>query len=173
MTSKERPIIFSGAMVRAIMDGRKTQTRRVIRHANCPYGSVGDVLYVREKWQALNQNGQWWHEVPRHERDQHFWEFTNPVAPAISAMPPRWLPSIHMPRDAYRISLGILSIRRERLQSISEADARAEGVRASDFEAASSIEAFRLLWDEINGVRGFDWESNPLVWVVCFRMLEE
>lgn len=124
-------------MVAAILEGRKTQTRRVIKLADgslpdddsipayepeegyqranyvmdysktfpqwkqldCPKGKPGDRLWVRETWQGQTQDGRWWHEVKEH-RELYNWAWTNPVQPAYDAVPPRWMPSIHMPRMA-------------------------------------------------------------------------
>lgn len=146
---KERPIRFSAPMVRAILEGRKTQTRRVVKPqpvidrtwlggwkhetrkattalgspliANaCPYGQPGDRLWVRETW-APRTLGAW----PL--MDQHM----KPIYRASEDRPEWkqiWKPSIHMPRWASRITLEVTGVRVERLQDISEADAIAEGV---------------------------------------------
>lgn len=219
---KEHPILFSGPMVQAILEGKKTVTRRVVKFPphtytpdlswvasvnqdgqgdwvawgpksvtddfskkaypngggfSCPYGKPGDSLWVRETWQAQTQNGQWWHEV-KAERELYNWAWTNPVEPAFEATPPRWLPSIHMPRAASRITLKITGVRTERLQDISEADAIAEGIKQGSngfwlpggYDNAPAL-AYRDLWDSINGKRpGCDWQSNPWVWVLEFEV---
>lgn len=140
---KERPILFSGAMVRALLDGTKTQTRRALKvrcqeigerddgsrwpwsehpdtaadhwHA-CPYGQLGDRLWVRETF------GHPW----RHAQPDYFYRATDAD---VASHPDfgRWTPSIHMPRAASRILLEIVSVRVERLQDISADDCRAEG----------------------------------------------
>ncbi len=166
---KERPILFSGAMVRAILEGRKTQTRRIVKpqppqhtrevttfhHPDprthywafdgeslmdwaqpCPYGEVGDRLYVRETWQHSN------HPFGPYESDcLVFYRadyFDDPHGPDGEKSPEgkyrEWRPSIHMPRAASRITLEVTDVRVERLQEISEADAIAEGVESIDFE---------------------------------------
>lgn len=142
---KERPILFSGAMVRAILDGSKTQTRRVVKgldpdrlaetmtpaqHARiqrelpeafgaryfCPFGQPGDRLWVRETWSPTALDGVYQYR-------------------ASGGLPgTTWKPSIHMPRKACRIELEIVSVRVERLQDISEADADAEGCERLDSE---------------------------------------
>nr|WP_262390046.1 hypothetical protein [Burkholderia arboris] len=90
-------------------------------------------------------------------------------------------PSIHMPRWASRITLEITGVRAERLQSISESDARAEGVTIADHHMRGycagsyrppSIRAFHDLWDSLNAARGHGWDTNPWVWVVAFRRIE-
>lgn len=99
-----------------------------------------------------------------------------------SERPFRWRPSLHMPRWASRIALDVVSVRVERLQAITEADAFAEGVEANPYvmcdgttDEAMSISArdnFRSLWDTINGKRpGCSWGDNPWVWVVEFRRI--
>jgi hypothetical protein len=213
--AKERPILFSGPMVRAILEGRKTQTRRVIkpqvgdwvsridsapwidgahRHGidgqwilvsedfekvrcfgHCPYGKAGDRLWVRETWQAINTEMKWWHEWPANDRTSMNWAWTNPVLPAYEQTPPRWLPSIHMPRWASRITLEIISVRVERLQGISAGDICAEGVDCVTELDGSPADHYNRqswvkLWDSINGARGYGWDVNPWVWVIEFKL---
>lgn len=211
---KYHPIIFSDDMVRAILEGRKTQTRRIIKmrdgslcedddipayekaedgqrqRANyvmdfsktfpqwqmmeCPYGSIGDLLWVREKWNAQNTNGQWWHEVPRKDRSLWNWAWTNPVRPAYDEIPPRWLPSIHMPRMASRITLEIVNVRVEKVQEITPEDAYAEGCYSDkSIEVASEwsiVTMFKHLWRSIHDGDGVCWEDDPWVWVVDFKV---
>lgn len=192
---KESPILFSEKMVRAILAGKKSQTRRIVnpqphagiresvfvksgiedghgREIKSPYGYIGDILWVRESWQAQNTSGLWWHEVPRNDRPLWNWAFTNPVEPAFESMPPRWIPSIHMPRMACRIELEITELRIERLNNISEGDAIAEGCQAwieNGQATDTAISDYAHLWNEINLERGYSWESNPFVWVVSFQ----
>lgn len=184
--TKERPILFSGAMVRAILDGRKTQTRRVAkqfagrddldallrrfpRQEGCPYGNRGDRLWVRETWAqpaALDPGPTVYRAdypacVPA--------GFENvPPAEAIT-----WKPSIHMPRAACRLVLEVTGARVERLQAITEADATAEGVEPilvpPDGGSCPYYEGFRALWGRINGAGS--WDQNPWVWVVEFRRI--
>ena len=188
---RERPILFSAPMVRAILAGTKTQTRRAIkapgifvssgainghgvvsmtdagiREVRCPYGQPGDRLWVREAWKVdLN------HRFYRADGD--------PGGPVP------WTPSIHMPRWASRITLEVTGVRVERPQDISEADAKAEGVhrcldglwsggawkhlrRPNCY--ADPCNAFCDLWASINGPGS--WDANPWVWVVEFRRVE-
>lgn len=189
---EERPILFSGSMVREILEGKKTQTRRVVKgvaldwlqpnmftpeyvalpeNLLSPYGYVGDVLWVRESWQAQNTGGLWWHEVPRNERSLWNWAFTNPIEPAYEETPPRWMPSIHMPRGASRITLEVTRLHIERLQEITHDDAVAEGFYEKPNKAFGRL-GFSILWDEINAKRGYSWESNPFVWVVSFKKID-
>ena len=148
---KERPILFSGPMVRAILAGTKTQTRRVVkeRHIdaappvhffqylreNCPYGQPGDRLWVRETWQGpLIDDLDAYRAEPSDYNKPEFCEYAadGGAAPEFITLDDelvrRWRPSIHMPRWASRILLEITSVRVERLHEISEADAQAEGV---------------------------------------------
>ncbi len=219
---KERPILFSGPMVRAILEGRKTQTRRVVKHAipdwiesfgySCftpsgsisgrgihpthgaaenhypnPFGHPIHRLWVREKFSVwsggMTDCGEEWDLVdgPLTEMDhgRHI-----EYAATSESFPERWRPSIHMPRWACRLQLEITGVRVERLQDISEEDAKAEGAvpltsigpgqRLSDGGTRTQLTspytiAFGSLWDSINFDRGFGWAFNPWVWVVEFR----
>jgi len=179
---KERPILFSGPMVRAILEGRKTQTRRMVKPqpaiatpgcfdvTKCPYGVVGDCIWVRETWARIHDgilhkldpepdirtpHGNGWSTVYRADGEPYHW--------SDYGVP--WRPSIHMPRWASRITLEIVSIRVERLQDIREEGASAEGV---DW-GTRRVFAFRDLWDSIYG----NWDANPWVWVVEFRRVEK
>ena len=181
---RERPIIFSGPMVKAILEGRKTQTRRVLKkrgqyttrkEARCPYGQPGDRLWVRETFMA--HSGSWRYLASSGFFDSWFGQ--------------KWTPSIHMPRGASRILLEITGVRVERLQEITEEDAKAEGVplliqkmKVTDtkfvdgklgvfgkIEEATYRGPFRDLWDKLNEKRGFGWRRDPWVWVLTFKML--
>ncbi len=165
----ERPILFSAPMVRAILAGTKTQTRRVVKpprgypqysycdpfamppavwwwngehervgvRQECPYGVAGDLLWVRETWaKAPTLNPLEYHyraDRPDYELEQE--REARRLAPKLSKQYSewRWRPSIHMPRRASRITLRVTSVRVERLQEIGEDDAKAEGVRYTDF----------------------------------------
>lgn len=154
---RERPILFSAPMVRAILSGQKTQTRRIaskaVRHPDlgnlytpgalvmerepqhvidraCPYGQPGDRLWVRETWQHANHpDGPYRSGVTVHYRADYI---DDPHGPGGEKSPEgryrTWRPSIHMPRAASRITLEITGVRVERLRDISEADALAEGL---------------------------------------------
>jgi hypothetical protein len=201
---KERPIIFSGPMVRALLDGSKTQTRRVCRpqptefvggpgvtlrdgspaplvplddsvepygrEIVCPYGQPGDRLWVRESFcKIIGQSGGWI-ETDYQATYTHGFRLGDSLG-----LKKRWTPSIHMPRAASRITLEITSVRVERLQDISEADAQAEGVTddgslVTDLDGkdrGGTIAAYATLWEVINGVGS--WDDNPWVWVVSFK----
>ncbi|WP_334034710.1 hypothetical protein [Burkholderia cepacia] len=219
---KERPILFSGPMVRAILEGRKTQTRRVVKHqppddvasiivshyhptivdrhgeqvpgdeifgaysddgdwgCKSPFGEPGDRLWVREAWQHSNHPlGPYDADCLVHYRADYL---DDPHGPDGEKSPEgkyrTWRPSIHMPRAASRITLEITGVRVERLQSISESDARAEGVTIEDHHMRGycagehlppSIRAFRDLWDGLDADRGQGWDANPWVWAIEFR----
>lgn len=174
----ERPILFSGPMVRAILEGRKTVTRRVIRgslptdpapvHFACPYGRKGDRLWVRETFYCDDYR---YPDAPVEDlrrlleyRADHRcanWEAGCPCRDENGRS--NWRPSIHMPRWACRLELEVVSVRAERLHEITDgAEVLAEGV------LTSSRDGFANLWDEINGKRA-PWRDNPWVWRVEFR----
>ncbi len=202
---KERPILFSGPMVRAILDGKKTMTRRLLKpqpvlesswrwkprklfdvnvdHVNpsmCPHGSPGDVLWVRENFQTcecVDCIGIWYpatNEMRVLEYDPTTDDYTRITQKlsrdfADESIPMR--PSIHMPRWASRLSLQIQSVRVERLQDASLDDIRAEGIQSTIDYGPILVEMWKELWNELNAKRGYPWESNPLVWVVEFKVL--
>jgi hypothetical protein len=192
---KERPILFSAPMVRAILAGTKTQTRRVAKltHAGhvkepgghrrwhtadfdarlaCPYGQPGDRLWVRETWVHVDDTDDKLDGMG----SQTYWRASS-FAPDMDTEwlhqhKLKWRPSIHMPRWASRITLEITGVRLERLQGISEADAIAEGVTNSLHLSGGRFarDNFAHLWWTING--DGSWEVNPLVWVVEFNRLK-
>ncbi len=209
---KERPILFSGAMIRAILAGQKTQTRRAakpVKHPDlgnlydpgalvmerepqhvidraCPYGQPGDRLWVRETWAAHCDEDN----LPPRDcsRDVRFYAVEHGRQHGLNPRIGKWRPSIHMPRWHSRILLEIVSVRVERLQSISEADAEAEGIdflrhiqdndeTLTDRDVYQCLrdltarDLYELLWDSINGEGS--WAANPWVWAVEFKRVEE
>lgn len=189
---KERPILFKAEMVRAILEGRKTQTRRMLkvqpldvlpmnipdawvtletrdpephgRHIKCRFGKVGDRLWVRETWYHANPI----EETPgyvSYRADGEFIEF-------YKKQGCKWKPSIFMPRWASRITLEIVSVRIERLQDITENDAVAEGVMGdeTEYDQATPKMCYAALWEKINGPGS--WDANPFVWVVEFKRVD-
>jgi hypothetical protein len=224
---KKRPILFNDEMVRAILDGRKTQTRRVVksidhdlldmmsedaetgapdsellellygpstddnaksvadqwmvRCTECPeegvltlgqgFGRVGDRLWVREAWREFNATDECGcSEAPCAcpESGTALYRASHDDGES------KWRPSIHMPRWASRITLEITDVRVERLQDISEKDARAEGVPGEKEANAAGLDwfdkprrAFRFLWQSIIGPES--WNENPWVWVIEFK----
>ncbi len=195
----ERPILFSGPMVRAILDGRKTVTRRIVRGVvesggaysteawergempRCPYGSPGDRLWVRETWCLAHPD---YHDTDREAGSRPvkdgrfcFYAATDDVDTGDGSP---WKPSIHMPRWASRITLEVVCIRVERLQEIDEVDILAEGVTVDVVAKLTGTpwadmptlhHAWERLWDSINGDRA-SWASNPWVWRVEFRRVQ-
>jgi len=189
MQPRERPILFQGAMVRAILAGTKTQTRRVewkprrqngpvpadvtylpdftTYRSTCPYGQPGDRLWVRESF--------------IHEPADYCWEASvsipsRPASTVYRADFPHsqpgegWKPSIHMPRQLCRLVLEITRVRVERLQAISDEDAAAEGWPEPPPDGTSHAAPrawYAALWESINGPSS--WAADPWVWVVEFR----
>ena len=160
---KTRPIIFTAESVRAILEGRKTQTRRVVKPQpfiddtdfvkyECPFGRIGGQLWVREKW------------IPRSGVPLYYADYPSEESVGIAAMyseTGRWKTPLFMPRVASRITLKIVNIRVERLWDITDEDVRAEGYEhPNDFLNA---------WEKLNGKHGYHWESSPWVWVIEFE----
>jgi len=193
---KERPILFSGPMVRAILDGSKTQTRRTFKgttehkgpynpacmeahqQANgwgsiCPHGTPGDRLWVRETWAVQHGFDAW---TPRHipRGARIYYSATADLKGPCGVGGLRCRPSIFMPRWASRILLEITDVRVQRLQEISEGDARAEGAIGALNDSIGdnwcACEAFAALWESINGPGS--WHANPWVWAITFQRLE-
>lgn len=188
---KARPILFSAPMVRAVLGGCKTQKRMIVKpqptpdaarfvpweteegswaaQSNsgkmfvnaswqpvvCPYGQPGDRLWVRETF---------WLEEPWKPGDYISYRATEQVV-----LGP-WKPSIFMPRKASRITLEIVSVRVERLQDISEDDAKAEGVEPYAPDDGRYVEGYRELWQSINGAGS--WALNPWVWRIEFKVIK-
>lgn len=212
---KERPILLAAPMVRAILDGRKTLTRRLVKirkergeweastiggagvkHPDgtqaveqaciwntttgtvliCPYGSLGDRLWVRETWhpESSKIDGS-----PAYKADVDY-----------DTRDCKWKPSIHMPRSASRILLEITNVRVDKLQNISEDDAIAEGIQKFDIHSSDArmekstvygtdsktafgfnyVNGYQNLWESIHGE--YSWDLNPWVWVVEFKVIE-
>lgn len=203
---KERGILFNGDMVRAVLDGRKTKIRRIIKPQpiwvaepnvpfntsdadpkgiiNCPFGVVGDRLWVRETF-ALEHRVNYGQKPPFDDGrpikyDEYTW-----MQPHYRATDPtpeldyedgdgpkvKWTPSARMPRWASRINLEITGVRVERLQDISEEDAKAEGsdplLVPPDGGSMPHVEGFCADWELIYGAGS--WDKNPFVWVIEFR----
>jgi len=234
----ERPILFSAEMVRAILDGRKTQTRRkmkaqpypdsivTVKHFNqtvidrhgdmqpgpeifgahwddgehglrCPYGAPGDTLWVRETWAHYQTVNHVWRSEGRafdevsdglagyradgHDSIEDFRAHVRLMSGCdlehVIINGDRWRPSIHMPRWASRITLRITDVRVERLQDISEGDARAEGCPYPPEWAGRFMDRdetaktwFKSLWNHIHGPDA--WQENPWVWVISFERVK-
>ena len=188
-----KPILFNTEMVRVIMEGRKTVTRRVVKPqppatsvvrkrgctwdwsfwADCDMGHImklpyhpGDILWVRETW-AKNPFG-----------DGYIYPTEVPGAGQ------KWKPSIHMPREAARLFLRVTDVRVERLQDIDDDGAKAEGANYQDGKNVgweekmrrTAIDRFAEIWD--NTIKPADlhlygWEANPWVWVIEFERISK
>lgn len=227
----ERGMIFNGEMVRAIIDGRKTQTRRIVKGTDgavkfckewdingeeifvvlgekdhtgmnpvlgaisCPFGGVGDRIWVRETWSDVNlegipavayhadgdvyslmedesfldEDGAFNYDDPRVTK----YHFAAWYSDLIGGIEGDWRPSIHMPRWASRILLEITDIRVERLASVSDEDAGKEGYPADPSPFGGPMDKwlwFRQLWDGIYPEQSF--KHNPWVWVIEFKRIE-
>lgn len=199
---KERPILFSAPMVRAILEGRKSQTRRVvklqprtradigyhgagrpfIRNPNplrsnlaCPYGEPGDRLWVREAHRLTVCACTEACRGPGHV----YYEADGSGYQRVACEKLR--PGIHMHRWASRVTLEVTGVRVERLQDISEADAVAEGVE-SDFASPEYAAQYGALCGRQSRygyaklwtqINGRgSWDANPWVWVVEFKRIE-
>lgn len=191
--TRERPILFSGAMVRAILDGAKTQTRRVVtRRVNDegqwvvtrPGGWADGRPHTSEEivgqgWRCpYGQPGDrlwvretWW---PRCG-DAHLYGIREVVyrcdyGGTGGCLTPRsWRPSIHMPRWASRLTLELTAVRVQRVQEISKEDATAEGFERTPCLPIDPRDWFRGRWDALNAKRGYPWDANPWVWALTFR----
>lgn len=163
----DKPIIFSGPMVLAILDGRKTQTRRLVKNGKpCRY-KVGDRLWVKENAYIAQKQFGTFNNCCDREGDGRMVGYSasmdGDAVRCANDYGVRELSSIYMPRWASRLSLDMLAVRREPLQAITEADALAEG-----FDSTGSFSAY---WDSLHGKRGNGWETNPEVDVITFRSL--
>jgi hypothetical protein len=146
---------------------------RCVLSLACPYGDVGDRLWVRETWAEVNGGA--------------FYKADEPW-PEAYGPEPKWKPSIHMPRWASRIILEVTDVRVERVQDTTEEDAKAEGVESLGPSIGAEhgfvddsgrthgthpyTLAFACLWDEINADRGFPWRDNPWVWCLTFKRVQ-
>lgn len=210
--SKERGMIFNAEMVRAILSGQKTQTRRIVKnvssdscmtlkepaknrdgiythvmdapkHGLCPHGNVGDRIWVRETWQGplvdFERSDDLLRNPEKYEKPENcVYEADGVPAPefydADDNLRCCWRLSIHMPRWASRILLEITNVRVERLNDISEEDARSEGVTPTPLPAEKLVGgklAFAELWASIYGYE--NWQANPWVWVIEFKRVRE
>lgn len=180
-----KPILFNGEMVRAILEGRKTMTRRPanVTNNNCkhgfitpipyhvprriedhvaysPFGGPGDRLWVKETFITgplnCSSDERWVRYRATDEKD----------IPKGT----RWKPSIHMSRWASRITLEITEVRVERVQEITEEDAVREGIDQCNQPNRATVMEFAKLWDSIYSKK-YPWSSNPWVWVYTFRRI--
>lgn len=188
--SRVLPILFNMEMVRSILDGRKSCTRRIIKPQPQGYFEVseeplyiydtdgkqgkitppyqpGDILYVRETWKQA-PNGYYYYED---------WQ-RNDIADIT-----KWKPSIHMPKEAARIWLKVTDVRVERLQDITGLSVQKEGIELDPKECASKFDfitelflLFQKLWDSTikkSDLDRYGWDTNPYVWVIEFERCEK
>lgn len=201
---KSRPIIFSAPMVRAILTGQKTQTRRVVKgvpashawagfvlestdskqdgkaffgiqkseyhydqivYVRCPYGVVGDRIWVREGYADILWN------ITASGKEIRRFIYKADEQHGATIIHPTWKTPLFMPLAASRIELEITGIRVERVQDITDADALAEGVEVCEVERGlSAEEEYSVLWTEIHGYHDQKgWNANPWVWVIEFK----
>lgn len=148
------------------------------RGYHCPYGRVGDTLWVRETWAADKKYDKF---PPRmipaktpNGSKTPIWYKEACLNDGQTYPPPgRWRPSIFMPEWASRTKLKITEVRMQRLQDLSEKDAKAEGVNRRLETIDSFKSRFQELWDNINGRRkGCAWKDNPWVWAVSFKKVK-
>lgn len=191
MKNKECPIIFNDDEVRAILDGRKTQARRIVnpqptgqedspyhigsgnnqRARVCPFGKPGDRLWVREAWNAD------WCDRTIYRADG------GSAKTAGYSAEPKWSPSVHMPREASRITLEVLQTRITRLRDMTVEEALSEGTHhqgfilglggtSNDFklQEANVMASFVEKWEQRHGKDS--WKENPWVWVASFKLVE-
>lgn len=224
----EKPILFNTEMVRAILSGQKTQTRRIVKlpdeikpyrvapseehldtldcweflygaysgsavldlfhTAKAPY-AIGDFLYVRETWNGIKLG-------PKGKETTTYWYRADEDDDRLNP-DDKWRPSIHMPKEAARIWLKVTNVRCERLQDISFADIRAEGMDMDEwyeydewqhsvgdgmgdevpviFENPYHFFGSRV-WDSTMGslekYKKYGWDANPFVWVIEFERVE-
>ena len=224
----EHPIIFSTELVKAILDGRKTQTRRIVKDnclqsisfekmspvmnsppfykngewlyelqsavddteyfkLKCPYGKVGDTLYVKEGYQIWTRYYGITEVIGRYLADNTAFRLTltKKEDDLLEArkFPRRNTPGRFMYKSLTRIFLEITNIRVERVQDINDKDVLAEGIEGDIYgeeigisptsEPRSARIYFMELWDSLNAKRGYGWDSNPFVWCIEFKRLEK
>jgi hypothetical protein len=192
---KYRPILFSGEMIRAILDGRKSMTRRVVKpqpdnirsspfvksgiedvhgyEVKCPY-FVGQQLWVREThaFERIVESGEDFYN----SYSKVIYRATEPELPAN--VETGWKPPIFMPRWASRITLEVTGVRVERVQDITHEDAVAEGFTQSwdpveyPHGKAWGRLGFSNTWDKLNEKRGYGWDTSPWVWVISFKVVQ-
>jgi hypothetical protein len=198
---KERPILFSGPMVRAILDGTKTQTRRTAKEfdgldvdailrrypnqSGCKYGGPGDRLWVKETYAIDADRGRIFYRADADDDGaiHYLMDGAGGFGGGVGhAKITRWKPSIFCTRAASRITLEITAVRVERLNDISEADAIWEGITRKQmndghtvFAAGENvwcIDARESYRVLWNSINGDgSWALNPWVWVIEFKRL--
>lgn len=177
-TAAYRPIIFSSPMVRAIQNGSKDQTRRLVKEGPNPeerrriYCYRGDRLWVREAF-------------ARDDQSRFLYRADGIRLPEGQ----QWKPSIHMPKAACRLILAVTLVSVQKLQDITGPDALAEGIDSvipdpegvhdflmgvthspEEYLELDPVTRFRLMWQSLHGPQS--WEDNPSVWVIRFQRLQ-
>ena len=201
MKEQMKPIIMSTEDVLALLDGRKTMARRVIKPQPVRNGALwelggagwsnnsvipvygrslydrmpykpGDVLYVRETWAGLNEN-EYLYQAD--DPDVNVWKIWRDKG--VGAKYERWMSPVTMPREASRLFLRVTDVRVERVQDIAEKDAESEGFRTECGPLSScptcNVSEFHKEWDSRNAKRGYGWDSNPWVWIIEFERIEK
>lgn len=177
---RERPILFNTRMVKAILDGRKTQTRRLIKPT--PLGQVmrygspvveppvepGDILWVRETW--AKDVGRYMYRANYSDTEKFYMNGRE--------IRMTWRPSIHMPKDAARIFLKVKSVRAGKLQDYFDAScAHAEGIIIDrPHSCQEAVDEFIKLWNSTikpADLPLYGWDANPWVWVIGFDRMEK
>ena len=194
---KAKPILFNTDMIRAILDGRKTVTRRIVKPQPVVLNSlvippykVGDVLYVRETWgisnfdideqavyivyKAGNEKENCQRIILPKDKFEHLYN-------NYSESEPDWHPSIHMPKEAARIFLRVTNVRVEKLQDITPEQIDAEGCKEYAYNAKtgellpSKPTWFKIIWDSTikkSDIDKYGWAANPYVWVIEFERID-
>lgn len=197
-----KPILFNTDMVRAILDGRKSCTRRLVKFLpgenpqwtgyirdglmlyngknepcirKAPY-QPGDILYVRETWCALPVN------EAGHMRGHSVYYYKADRDLRPEGWRGNWHPSIHMPKEAARIWLKVTDVRVERLKDITGFSVQKEGIEVEPNECAGKFDfiselffLFQRLWDSTvkkSDLDCYGWNANPWVWVIEFERCE-
>ena len=174
--AKLKPILFNTEMVKAILDGHKTETRRVIKQVSpdakeldtlwpTPPYCIGDYLYVRETWLS-GDNGQTKTFLYKASTYEDIELFGKPVKL-------KWKPSIHMPKEAARLFLKVENVSIERLQDIDLESVHNEGINHHlMYDDGSEMEEFAELWDSTTSDPQYKWENDPWVWVIQFKVVD-
>ena len=182
----EKPILFNTGMVKAILDGRKTQTRRLCKGqpqdgttspekiGYKPPVQPGDVIWVRETWDRYldSGTGKAVYIYRTHDRNRRILE-------DVGGYQIKWRPSIHMPREACRLFLKVKDMRCERLHDMKMSDIQAEGVVPPTVNGGQwqqwQQDYMKPVWDSTikkADLPHYGWNANPWVWVIEFERME-